>query len=49
MEENVELIQELVVLYGVKIIAALAIFIIGKWVAKRLAGLVQKVLQKKQH
>lgn len=46
MEKNVELIQELVVLYGVKIITALAIFIIGKWVAKSLAGLVQKGLQK---
>jgi small conductance mechanosensitive channel len=46
MEENIKLIQELAVLNGIKIITALAIFIIGKWVAKRLAGLVQKILQK---
>jgi len=31
MEENLEFIQELVVLYGVKILMALVIFIIGKW------------------
>jgi small conductance mechanosensitive channel len=48
MEENLELIQELVVLYGVKILMALVIFIIGKWVVKKLANVVEKLMQKNE-
>ena len=33
-------------LYGVKVIMALTIFIVGKWVAKKIANVVQKVLAK---
>ena len=46
MEENLEFMQELVVLYGVKILMALVIFIIGKWVVKKLANVVEKLMQK---
>jgi len=48
MEENLELIQELVVLYGVKILMALVIFIIGKWIVKKLANVVEKLMQKNE-
>ena len=32
--------------YGIKVIGAIAIFIIGKWVAKKLSGLIKKLMQK---
>jgi small conductance mechanosensitive channel len=48
MEENLEFIQELVVLYGVKILMALVIFIIGKWVVKKLANVIEKLMQKNE-
>lgn len=32
--------------YGVRIIGAIAIFIIGKWVAKKLSGLIKKVMER---
>lgn len=32
--------------YGLKIVAALAIFVIGKWIAKKLAHLTKKVMTK---
>jgi small conductance mechanosensitive channel len=48
MEENLEVIQELVVLYGVKILMALVIFIIGKWVVKKLANVIEKLMKKNE-
>ncbi|MAH05752.1 MAG: mechanosensitive ion channel protein [Alphaproteobacteria bacterium] len=33
-------------LYGLKVIAAIAIFIIGKWVAKRVVNVLKKFMQK---
>jgi len=38
---------ELVTLFGVKIIAALAVFIIGRWVAKYLGNLAQRLMEKR--
>ncbi|MDA9598982.1 GlsB/YeaQ/YmgE family stress response membrane protein [bacterium] len=35
MGETIEVIQELALLYGVKVITALAIFIVGRWAAKK--------------
>jgi len=34
--------------YGLKIIAAIAIFVIGKWVAKKLTALIRKMMLKAQ-
>lgn len=42
----IEQAQELLALYGLKLIAALAIFIIGKWVSKLLKGLIIKMMKK---
>ena len=46
MQENVEQLvaklPEIVTTYGVKVLLAIAVFIIGKWIAKSLAGLLEK-------
>ena len=47
MESAIAKIQELVSVFGLKIIAALAIFIIGKWVAKIFKKIAGKVMTKK--
>lgn len=39
-------IQQLVAEFGLKVIAALAIFVIGKWVARRLGNGVTRLLEK---
>jgi small conductance mechanosensitive channel len=39
-------LTELVTLYGVRVIAALAIFILGRWVARILKGFVQRMMRK---
>ncbi len=44
MENAIVKIQELLSVFGLKIIAALAIFIIGKWAAK----LFKKIAHKEQ-
>ena len=46
MGETIAVIQDLALLYGVKVITALAIFIIGKWVAKKISAVVQNLLAK---
>ncbi len=48
MEENLNTMQEIVVLYGVKILMALVIFVIGKWVVKKLSNVVEKVMKKNE-
>lgn len=39
-------IMEYISLYGLKVIAAIAIFVIGKWLAKRLVGLIKGMMEK---
>lgn len=41
-----QLIQKYAVDYGLKLIFALLIFLIGKWIAKRLASLCEKIMDK---
>ena len=47
-EINIDQIIELTTTYGLKILAAIAIFLIGKWVARRLSSLVSKLLDKQK-
>ena len=47
MEDTVQKIYGLVMLYGVKVIAAIAIFIIGRWVAKGFRSVTQRLMDKK--
>lgn len=39
-------IAELIGFYGLKILIAIAIFLIGKWAAKKIVGFVQKLMRK---
>jgi len=47
MEETLQKIYDLVMLYGVKVIAAIAIFIIGRWVANGFRSVTKKLMDKK--
>jgi small conductance mechanosensitive channel len=46
MEEILDKIYQLLTVYGLKILAALAIFIVGRWVARIVRKLVQRVMNK---
>ena len=46
MEEIIPKIQELISVFGLKIIAAIAIFIIGKWIARGMEKLCIKLMTK---
>jgi small conductance mechanosensitive channel len=47
VEDTLQKIYELAVLYGVKIIAAIAIFIIGRWVAMGLKSVIKRLMNKR--
>ncbi|MCP5143160.1 MAG: mechanosensitive ion channel [Gammaproteobacteria bacterium] len=44
MDISVEQIQELAMTYGVKLLLALVIFVVGKWVARALVGGIKKAM-----
>ena len=46
MEDKVELMQALTIQYGVKVLMALVIFVIGKWVVKRLSVVLENLMEK---
>ena len=46
MEQYLDKIMEMVSLYGVKIITAVIVFIVGRWVAKGVRALVVRVMNK---
>lgn len=46
MEEIIHKIYQLLTVYGLKVIAALAIFIFGRWVAKGVRKLVVRIMGK---
>ncbi|MFO7785119.1 MAG: mechanosensitive ion channel family protein [Thermodesulfobacteriota bacterium] len=48
MEVSIERFMDLFVLYGIKVIAALVIFVIGRWVAKLVHRIVDKVMKKRE-
>lgn len=48
MEHVGERIWELLTLYGVKVVAAILVFIVGRWVAKGLTNLVRRLMEKRQ-
>lgn len=47
VEELIEKGSELIIVYGIKVLMALAIFIVGKMIAKWLSGVAAKVMAKK--
>jgi small conductance mechanosensitive channel len=46
MEEILDKIYQLLTVYGLKVLAAIAIFIIGRWVAKGVRKLVERMMTK---
>jgi len=48
MENVIQRVWELLTIYGLKIIAAIVIFIVGRWVAKAIKNLTEKVMRKKK-
>lgn len=46
MEEILDKVYQLLTVYGLKVLAALAIFIIGRWVAKGIRKLVERIMLK---
>ncbi len=46
MNQIVEKVWELVTIYGLKVIAAIAIFVVGRWVAKAVANMIRKMMKK---
>lgn len=46
MEQMLDKIYQLLTVYGLKVLAAIAIFIIGRWVAKGVRKLVERVMEK---
>ncbi len=46
MEEYIQLVQTYATEFGIKIITALAVFLIGKWVAKKLKKVTEKLMTK---
>lgn len=47
MEETLQKIYELITIYGIKILAAIAIFVVGRWIAKGFRRLSKRVMDKK--
>ncbi len=48
MEFDLQTIQHLVVTYGVKIISAILLFVVGKWLAKKLTKILAVILEKQK-
>jgi small conductance mechanosensitive channel len=47
MEDTLQKIYEVISIWGIKVIAALAIFIVGRWVSKGFRNLVNKLMAKR--
>ncbi len=47
MEETLQKVYDLLMLYGVKVIAAVAIFVIGRWVAKGFRSVTKRLMDKR--
>jgi small conductance mechanosensitive channel len=48
IEAIVQTIWELLTIYGIKVLAAIVIFIVGRWIAKGFRKLVRKVMDKRK-
>ena len=46
MQETIEKVYGYLIQYGINLVAAILIFVIGKWVARLIAGLLDKALLK---
>jgi small conductance mechanosensitive channel len=47
MEETLQKIYDIVTIYGIKVIAAIAIFVVGRWIAKGFRSISVRAMDKK--
>ena len=47
MEEIIPKLQEWITFYGLKVLAAIVIFFVGRWIAKAVKRLIEKLMTKK--
>ena len=48
IEQLLSMVYEIFTVFGVKIVGAIAVFIVGRWVAKFLANLIRKLMDKRE-
>ncbi len=48
MEDLISKVWELLTIYGLKVIAAIVVFIVGRWIAKGLTKVAENVMNKRQ-
>jgi small conductance mechanosensitive channel len=46
INQIIEKVSELVTIYGLKVVAAIAIFVVGRWIAKAISNMVRKMMRK---
>ena len=46
INQVIEKVGELVTIYGLKVVAAIAIFVVGRWVAKFISNMIRKMMRK---
>ena len=47
MKDLIPQLQTLFVLYGIKVLGAIIILVVGRWIAKLISGTIRKVMQKR--
>ena len=48
MENLIPKVTEFLAIYGIKVVAAVVVFVVGRWVARALTNLVKKVMTKRK-
>ena len=46
MTQILEKVWELITIYGLKVLAAIVILVVGRWIAKIITNIIRKMLQK---
>jgi small conductance mechanosensitive channel len=46
MNQILEKVWELITIYGLKVLAAIVIFVVGRWIAKLITNVIRKMMQK---
>jgi small conductance mechanosensitive channel len=47
MEDTLQKIYDLITIYGIKVMAAIAIFVVGRWIAKGFKGISKRMMDNK--
>jgi small conductance mechanosensitive channel len=46
MTQILEKVWELITIYGLKVLAAIVILVVGRWIAKLITNIIRKMMQK---